>query len=444
VLADARRAGLAELVTAGEQATEADTAIARELLRRLYFDGVLVYPPRPGGELPGAPDLDLPSLAGLAFERQLPRLADPLLSRLHPLHGQVAPRGELVGERLLQRLVHEVIPLGRVPPAAMAQLRPLVDGYLVPLGLARSRRDGATIAPEPGRSPAVAEVLRLVGDGELVPATEVVAELAAGPLGLTAPESVLVLNACAGSGLVEMVRGRKRVDEPFLAVTSGDRLAAGELVEQAVREVAARLGPIVGPGPFDPWTAATQRAAWQYTRAWLEARQEELAQVADGLDAVEAVPALGGADTEPVRQDAAAVRAVVEAAAAATSAAAGLRMLAAAVDDPESLLGAARRLARVARFFRDDLRRVDEAAAYLTHPDLQLPHDHASLLALHANALDLLGDVLHLTAEDRSDDLLTAVRELRSTYLGAYQEAHEHYYGAAGPAHAEAVRATPA
>ena len=444
VLDQARQAGLADLVTAGEQVCEADTALARELLRRLYFDGSLVYPPTPGGELPRTPDLDLPSLAGLAFERQLPRLVDPLLSRLHPLHAEVAPRGELVGERLLHRLVHEVIPLGRVPPAAMSQLRPLVDGYLVPLGLARSRRDGATIAPDPGRSPAVAELLRLVGDGDMVLAVDVVAQLAAGPLGLSAPESVLVLNACTAAGLVEIFRGRKRLGDPFLAVIPSDRLAAGELVEQAVRDMAAQLGPVVGPGPLDPWTAATQRVAWQYAQAWLEARREELAQVAEGLRAVEGIPALGEADTAPVLADAAEVRAVVEAASGASSAAAGLRALAAAVDGPESLLAASRRLTRLARFFRDDLRRVDEAAAYLTHPDLQLPDDHTALRTLHTRARELLGEVLRLAAEDRAAELSTAVRELRSAYLGVYQEAHERHYAAAGPAHVRAVRSTPA
>ncbi len=444
VLDEARRAGLTDLVSAGEQMCEADTAVARELLRRLYFDGAIVYPPSSDGERPRSPDLDLPSLAGLAFERQLPRLADPLLSRLHPLHAEVAPRGELVGERLLHRLVHEIIPLGRIPPAAMTQLRQLVDGYLVPLGLARSRRDGATIAPDPARSPAVAELLRLVGDRDMILAADVVAELAAGPLGLSTPESILVLNACASAGLVEIVRGRKRLADPFLAVTPSDRIAAGELVEQAVRDVAAQLGPVVGPGPLDPWTAATQRAAWQYAQAWLEARREELAQVDEGLRAVEEIPALGGTETAFVLADAAEVRAVVEAASGAPSAAAGLRALAAAADTPESLLAASRRLSRLARFFRDDLRRVDEAAAYLTHPDLQLPDGDVALRTLHASACELLGDVLQLVAEDRVAELFTAVRELRSAYLGVYQDAHERHYASAAPAHVRAVRATPA
>ncbi len=106
---------------------------------------------------------------------------------------------------------------------------------MVPLGLARSRREGATIAPDAVRSPAVAELLRLVGDGDPIAAADVLLALADGQLGLTEAEAVLVLNACARSGLVELLRGRGQMTEPFLAVTATDQLVAGELVETAVR-----------------------------------------------------------------------------------------------------------------------------------------------------------------------------------------------------------------
>ncbi len=450
VLEDARRSGHGELVEVGERAAEADASFARDLVRRLYFDGSLVCAPAggdgellPAGNLPSRVAVDLPSLAGLAFEKLLPRLADTVLSGLHPLHAQLAPRGELVGEHLLRRLVHDVLPLSRVPAAAMSQLRPLVDGYLVPLGLARSRKDGATIAPDPGRSPAVAELLRLTAEGP-VPAPEVVAELADGPLGLTRPETILVLNACVVAGLVEMVRGQKRHVEPFLAVTPSDRLVGGELVEPAVRELVERLGPVFGPGPFDPWTSATQRNAWQYAQGWIEARREELAQVVEGLSAIEAAPVFGGADTTLVRLDQEVVGKVVEKAGGSAGPAVGLRAFAGAVEDPDALVASARRLSRTARFFRDDLRRVEEAASYLTHPDLCIPDDHEALLSLGQDARRLVADALALASEDRTDVLFSAVRELRGAYLAAYQEAHDRHYSPAGLQTVEAVRSSPA
>ncbi len=410
VAAHARRDGHLDLAEVADRAAEPDAAVARELLRRIYFEGSVVYPP--AQEQPAeSPGVDLPSLAGLPFERQLPRLADPLLSGLHPLHRQVAPRGELVGDRLLRQLVHEVIPAGRIPAGVLAQgrLRPLVEGYLVPLGLARSRREGATIAPDAVRSPAVAELLRLVGDGDPIAAADVLLALADGQLGLTEAEAVLVLNACARSGLVELLRGRGQMTEPFLAVTATDQLVAGELVETAVRTAIGGLGPICGPGPFDPWTASTQRHAWQYAQAWIEGRREDLAQAQAGLSAVADIPALGQVEASGLLTDAELVAKVVEATAGAASPTAGLRALAAAVSEPEAV-----------------------------------PASDERLAALLRQTLGLFGDALRLAAEDRTRDLFAAVGELRGAYLAAYQQAHDRHYAAVGPASVGMVRASPA
>ena len=145
--------GVAELLA---RSVAGDAARARELLRRSYFGGVLAVGTGP------AP-IDLPSLAGLPFDRLLANLAEPLLSAIHPLHREVAPRAELVGDRLLRQLIVDVIPQRRVGVAAAerGQLRPLIAGYLVPLGLVRRRGDAWVLAPDPARSPAVSESLLL-------------------------------------------------------------------------------------------------------------------------------------------------------------------------------------------------------------------------------------------------------------------------------------------
>lgn len=449
VLASARAESRTDLVEVLERAGQADAVLAGEILRRCYFDGRV--------HSPGTP-VDLPSLAGVAFERQLPILGDPLLCTLHPLHRDVAPLGELVGDRFVRQLLNDVIGPGRLGPAAVArgQVRPLVQGYLVPLGLARLRSDGVTVSPDASRSPAVAEALRLVGDGGPAPAADVVRALADGPVGLTEPEAVLVLNACVQTGLLEAWRGRKRLTEPFAAVTAADRLGAGELVGPAVRAAVAALGGICGPGPFDPWTAGAQRSAWDYAKAWLDARREDLAQVRAGLARFGEVPALGGADPGPVLDDVAMVGAIVDAVADAPAdapadgrqpspgAAAGLARLVAALADHDAVVAAAHRLGAVARFARDDLRRVEECAAYLTHPELTIPAgDHGLRAALDA-AVGLFGELLGLAAADRVGDFTAAYKEFRGAYLAAYQKGHESYYAAVRPDDLASVRAAPA
>ncbi|HET7487984.1 MAG TPA: DUF6079 family protein [Acidimicrobiales bacterium] len=436
VLVAARDEDRDDLVEVLERTAGGDAAVCREALRRMYFEGRVHGP----GAAP-----DLPSLAGLPFERLLPAVVDPLLSALHPRHFEVAPRGELVGDRFVRELLRDAVVPGRLGAAAVSRgpLRSLIEGYLVPLGLAKVRKDGATVGADPARSPAVAEVLRLVGDGGPVPAEDVMTGLAEGPFGLTAMEAVLVLNVCVQTGLLEARRGNRPLTDPFVAVTPADRLASGQLVEPAVRQAVLALGPVCGPGPFDPWTAAAQRSAWEYLQAWLEARREDLAQVRAGLARVVEVPALGGADVAPVVDDAALVGAVVEACPPSLGAAAGLTRMASVVDDPAGMVAAARRLGAVARFLRDDLRRVEEAAAYLTSSDLALP-DEGPLAGARDAALALARDCLDLAARDRVADFAAANREFRSAYVAAYQEAHDRHYGAVSPGRLDEVRQTPA
>ena len=436
VLETARREGRDDVVDVLQRAADTDASVAREILRRCYFDGHIHA---------SGTTVDLPSMAGLPFERQLPGLSDPLLSALHPRHRDIAPAGELVGDRIVRQLLNDVIGPGRVGAAAVArgQLRPLVQGYLVPLGLARLRNDGVTLSPDPARSPAVAEALRLVGTGEPVPAADVVKGLADGPVGLTLAESLLVLNACVQAGLLEAWRGRRRLPEPFAAVTGAERLGAGELVEAAVRASVAGLAGICGPGPFDPWTAGVQRSAWDYAKAWLEARREDLAQVRAGLERFGEVPALAGADPGPVLDDVGLVGAVVDACTPSLQAAAGLRLLVVSLGDHEVVVAAARRLGAVARFVRDELRRVEECAAYLTHPDLTIPDDDEGLAAAHSAVVGLLRETLRLAAEDRVAHFSAAYREFRSAYLAAYQAGHDRYFAAVAPSDLEALRATP-
>lgn len=442
------RTGAGDLVEFLERARAADEPRARELLSRVYFAGAIVY-----GE--GAALPDLASLSGLPFDRILVALVDPLLSRLHPRHREVAPQGELIGERLLRQLVTEALVLTRVSGSAAERgpLRSLIAGYLAPLGLFRRQRDAFVLAPDPVRSPAVAEALRLVPGTDPVPATEVVAHLAAGPVGLTEPEALLVLNGCVQAGLLEAWRGRRRHTEPFLAVTVGDRLSAGELLDPAARAALAGLTPVVGTGPLEPWNAALQRLLWDRARAWLEVLREDWAQARSGLAALAEAGAVaaepdGPADAgsglraEAVAGDVERLGALVEAVEAGLPAVAGLRALVAAVGDAEATLRSARRVAGLARFLREQLTRAEQSLAYLTNPRLELPADDTRLAALRNEAVRLGWQLLELAAEDRAGEFTAAERSFRSTYSAAYSAAHDRFYAAPAAGQADAVRAS--
>ncbi|MGH9185349.1 MAG: DUF6079 family protein, partial [Acidimicrobiales bacterium] len=427
--------GLVEFL---ERSATADAARAREVLHRAYFAGTVAYGP-------GAADPDLPSLAGLPFERQLVALASPLLNRLHPRHRDIAARGELVGERLLRQLVGEVLAHPRISSGAAdrGQLRAMVNGYLVPLGLVRKRGDAYVLAPDPARSPAVAEAIRLATGDAPVPTGEVVRQLADGPVGLTEPEALLVLNGCVQAGLLEATRGRRRIEEPFLTVSAADRLSAGELLEPAARAALAGLVPIVGPGPFDPWNASVQRALWERARAWLEARREDVAQVRAWVAAMVDSPVLHGVAVDPVVADVDRVTGVIEACEAGLAPVPGLRRLVASVNDGEAVTAAGRRVAAVARFVREELPRVEQAVAYLTSAEFEIPADELRLSVLRDEALALARDLVRLAGDDRAGEFGAVERELRRAYLETYREAHDRFHQPAGREQVRAVRDSP-
>ena len=87
--------------------------------------------------------------------------------------------------------------------------------------------------------------------------------------------------------------------------------------------------------------------------------------------------------------------------------------------------------------------RVEQAASYLTHPQLELPEGER-LALLHDEACTLLRDVLVLAAEDRVRELLEMEREFRRSYVATYKVEHDRFYSGAGAAAAAAVRSTPA
>lgn len=444
VRAQAASDGRFDLVELLERSRDSEAARAREILARLYFSGSLVSGTT-GGARDGAPGTpDLPSLAGLSFDNQLPRLIAPLFARLHPLHAQVAPQAELA-QRHVQTLLNDFVVEGRLGTAAMQRgdLKRLVELYLVPLGVARSKKDGVAIAPDPARSPAVAELMRLVGEGDPVPGPWLMAALADGQLGLTEPEALLLLNACARAGLVERWRAKKKMAEIFSAVTTADSFGTGELVEQSLREAVAALAPaITGPGPFEPWTSATQRDAWQRAQVWLGARKEDAAQVRSGIDRLDDFPALAAASTSLAQKDLRVVEAVVEACMGVATPAEGLRALVGALSDigPGPLQESSKRLSALGRFFRDELRRVNDDASYLTHPELTMPETEEELFKLRSAALALLPEVLVLASQDRTNELTNALREFRSAYVAVYQEAHDRHYSAVSPRELERIR----
>jgi Family of unknown function (DUF6079) len=422
-----------------QRSAESDVARAREVVRRCYFQGQLVAAGL--GQPP-----DLPALGGQPFDTILRELVAAVLRALHPRHHEVQPHAELVSDRHLRRLVSVALagPRLTVGAAAREGVRGQVDGYLVPLGLVRRRGEAYHVAPDPARSLAVAELLRLVGSGPL-PAPEVTRALGQGAVGLTEPECLLLLNAAVASGIVEATRGRRPVAAPFLTLDEVDRVGPGELLAPELRGLVLELGGVFGPGPHEPWDARVQQASWEYARAWLEARREETAQARDGIRLLAESPLHAGLELDALPEELDRLDALLAGVDLQAGPREGLEQLLQHVGVPDDLLAAARRVASAARFCRADLGAYAAAVGYLLDPALSIPETPAyeGLRADREEALARAGEVLALAAEDDARRALESCDHFRRAYAAAYTAEHARYQAAAGPEAIRAMTASP-
>jgi hypothetical protein len=437
VLRQAMGEGRGRLLDFLRRTVESDVARAREVVRRCYFQGRLV-----AAEL--GPGLDLPGLSGQTFDGVLRGLVAPLLHALHPHHRDVQPHSELVSDRHVRRLISVALAETRITVAAAERegVRAHVDAFLVPLGLARKRGDAYVVEPDPARSPAVAELLRLVAAGPRDRA-DLVADLAGGRVGLSEPEVLLLLNAAVRSGIVEATRGRRRVDAPLLSLSEVERVGPGELLAPATRARLPDLAEIVGLGPFEPWDARVQQACWDHARAWLEARRDEAARLRDGMGQLAGSALHADAQVGGLPEDLGRVEGLLAAVDLRATPDRGLAALAAAVEEPPALLGSGHRVAAAARFCAAGLGPLMGAVAYLRDPALRIPDGPAydGVREAREEALVLAAGALPLAAEDRGSEAVDAAERARRSFAATYEGEHERFAAASGaPAAAPVTR----
>ena len=430
VLRQAMGEGRGRLLDFLRRSSESDVARAREVVRRCYFQGRLVAVELGAG-------LDLPALSGQPFDAVLRGLVAPLLHALHPRHRDVQPHAELVSDRHVRRLISVALAEPRITVAAADRegLRPQVEAFLVPLGLARKRGEAYVLAPDPARSPAVAELLRLVAAGP-VERARLAAELAGGEVGLSEPELLLLLNGAVRSGTVEATRGRRRVEAPFLSLEEVERVGPGELLAPELRGRLAELADVVGPGPHEPWDAQVQQAGWDRARAWLEARRDEAARLRDGMERLAGSALHADAQLGGLAEDLGRVERLLSQTDLQAHPQRGLEALVTAAGEPGALLEAARRVAAASRFCAAELAPLMGTVAYLRDPALRIPDVDAydGVREARDEALGLAARALPLAAEERGAEVRDAAERARRAYTATYEAEHERFAAASGSA----------
>lgn len=257
-------------------AVEAELA-ARKLrveqaFSRAYFGGRVV---NGRGEVILEPQqLGLPSL-----EHLLSRLAEKVLSERYPQHQEIRPRVDIVPAGVQQRALEEFLLPGQASGRLDNDLRLVIEGWLLPLGLARQTAGGYQVNIDPRRNRLVAAVLGEVEAGN-AEVSGLYLKLRKGPYGLSADAFRLLLLTLAASGAVTLVASGRKIPASQLSVHNFARVEAvrpGELLPPEYHQLLLQI-PWLPPGlRRGPVTFTSQQAIWQHVIQFKEEMQRQLA-----------------------------------------------------------------------------------------------------------------------------------------------------------------------
>lgn len=394
----------------------------------------------------------LEALRVLAFPAVLERLVSTALSLRHPDHRMVMPRGEAVAEAGEEALYAAFFPQGEAGSGAAtpAPALALLDGVLVPLGLAERRGRAFRLVTDPARSPALAALAGVLAaraagadgaeGGQEVPMAEVRRALAKGRLGLDARAVRLTVAAAVFAGLAVPAAGGRRVPLARLtgpeAVERLDALRPGRAGDRrAVPEALSRL-PFLAEAADGPYLPAKERELWARCVKWKAERGDPAAE-SEALRELARHPVLARWHLEQAAFDLAAAGRLAAAVQVSLAPAEGLARLERAAEElgPEGAAAVARSDAWSA-FVRREVRALLEAHRYLVHPAL--------------DGLEAAGPEGAALAQERRDLVasLTAAPGLlevgaREAWLAAYGRFVERYRERYAAAHRRALGEDP-
>lgn len=411
--------------------------VARLLVDSLYGGEVVLGQ----GDTMGRPE----GLRVLGFGAVVEHLGASALALRHPDHRLVMARGESVPESAEEALYAHFLPDGEseagLGPAPLA----LLEGVLVPLGLAERRGRAYRLVTEPGRSPALAAlagVLAARRDGPLaqVTLTEIRHALAKGRLGLEARAIRLTVAAAVFGGLATPVTGGRRVPLGRLSGPEAvDRLEAlrpgGGGEGGRVPASLSRL-PFLAEGADGPYLPAKQRELWARAVKWKAERGDPAAE-AEALRDLARHPVLRAWTLDGAVEALAASGRIAAAIAVSLPPGEGLgRLERQSAEEGEGIAAALAAADAWSSFVRTEMRTLLEADRYLGHPALLALADEGPEVAALAEERRRLAERLRT-----APGLLEAAE--RIAWRETYERFVDAYRGRYVAAHRSAVAEDP-
>lgn len=348
----------------------------------------------PTGESFGAAG---PASASGFLERCISEPAISLLKVIHPKFLEVAPEVEFVSRRALAPLVDAILAPGKITMANARKnnTRMMIEGVLIPMGLARVQGPSFAMQLDSARSPLVREALDLIASGLAVDVF--LRKFMRGSWGLSGEMASLLIVALVRGGLVELKKNGRRIPSGIVSlshVEEADEICAGELLNPSLRDRLLRDSALSHGLDAGSYSLSSQRESWERLLSLRDKIEADAAEILPKLAAISEYPIFDAFDFERIRAivdlGLEAVRGVEDAKGAGKGLAQYL-----SVDRPD-MAAILREMAAIREFVCSDADRVIRIADYLREipADCEMPEDVTLQLMETRNLLSRLTEVV--------------------------------------------------
>jgi len=361
--------------------------------------------------------------AGL-MERFAARPVVEMLKGIHPKFLEVAPEVEFVSRRTLMPLIEAIIAPGRVTMAAARKnnSRTMIEGVLIPMGLARVQGPSFVMQADPSFSSLASDVLSMIKkDGKMGALRR---NLRRGEYGLTKEMAELLIVSLVHTGIVDIKKGGRRIPSGivgFSHVEEADEINTGELLPADLKKRLFLDGYLTEGIESASFSLSSQREAWGRLLEARDLMKRFSLETLPALSAISKYPIFDGFDFAKAK---AVINGGLEAMGGvedSKGAAKGLAQYLSA--SPPELGGILKTAGAIEKFAVGDSERVIRIADYLRGiPEgTVMPPPAAQKLADLKSLLESLTEVV---LHNKVDDIFSAFDAFLGSYSLWYVDEH--------------------
>lgn len=346
------------------------------------------------------------------------------LKEAHPRFLDVAPQVEFVSRRALVPLIDAIISPGRISMAAARKnnTRTMIEGVLIPMGLARVDGSSYAMQLDPSRSALAREIMDRLS--EFPKTAHLMKNLKKGPFGLSSEMAQLAMVSLVKGGLLDLRKNGRRIPAAIVGfdhIGEADEVTPGELLPKSLIDRLFRDGFLSRGFDRKSFSMGGQREAWER----LLVAQKEIALHASEtiakLSAISQYPAFDSFDFERIRT---AIERGMEALGGVAESQGAARGLEKYLSEERPDLSEILNIAAKSREFADgDAERVVRIADYISNlpPRGCLPEGVAALLLDVEAALNRITDIV---LEGSAQYLFSSFDAFIGAYAGWYAGEH--------------------